>query len=75
MLSPSILTHSGADLSLTMASYSWTTTTTTSSPAYNDRAVVSLTYDVTNKIFLLKNTLLGITFPIQVTASDSQLYE
>lgn len=75
MLSPSILTHSGADLSVTMASYSGSTTTTTGSPAYNDRAVVSLSYDVTSKIFLPKNTLLGISFPTKVSASDSQLYE
>ena len=75
MLSPSILTNSGADLSVKVTSYSGSTTKTTSSPAYNDRAVVSLSYDVTSKIFLPKNTLLGISFPTKVTASDSQLYE
>jgi hypothetical protein len=75
LLSPSILTNSGADLTVTVASYSGTTTTTTSSPGYADRAVISVSYKASGKIFLPSKTLLGVTFPTTLTASDSQLYE
>ena len=75
LLSSSILTNSGADLTVTVASYSGTTTTTTSSPGYADRAFVSLSYNSSGKIFLPSTTLLGMTFPTTLSASDSQLYE
>ena len=75
LLSSSLLTHSGADLTVTTASYSGSTATTTNSPGYNDRAVISLSYNASGKIFLPSATLLGMTFPTTLTGSDSQMYE
>lgn len=75
LLSSSILTGSGGDLTVTVASYTGTTTTTTSTPGYTDRAVVSMSYNAASKIFLPSTTLLGITFPSTLTSSDSQMYE
>jgi len=75
LLSSSILTNGGADLTVTVASYSGTTTTTTSTPGYTDRAVVSMSYTDSSKIFLPGTTLLGISFPTTLNASDSQMYE
>jgi Flp pilus assembly protein TadG len=77
LLSPSILTNSGGDLTITVNSYKGGTTSTaaTTPVATVDRAVVTLSYDATNKIFLPTNTLLGISFPTALTASDQQLYE
>ena len=75
LLSSSILTNSGGDLTVTTASYTGTTTTTTSSPGYTDRAVITMSYNAASKIFLPSSTLLGITFPTTLTASDSQMYE
>jgi len=75
LLSSSILTNSGGDLTVTIASYTGTTTTTTSSPGYTDRAVISLSYNATSKI-ALPNPFLGlITFPTTLSATDSQMYE
>ena len=75
LLSSSILTNSGADLTVTIASYTGTTTTTTSSPGYTDRAVITLSYSATSKI-ALPNPFLGlITFPTTLSATDSQMYE
>ena len=75
LLSSSILTNSGADLTVTIASYTGTTTTTTSTPGYTDRAVINLSYNASSKIFLPSTTLLGVRFPSTLTASDSQMYE
>jgi Flp pilus assembly protein TadG len=75
LLSSSILTNGGADLTVGVASYSGTTTTTTSSPGYTDRAVVTMTYTDASKIFLPTSTLLGISFPATLSATDSQMYE
>lgn len=75
LLSSSILTNSGSDLTVTIASYTGTTTTTTSSPQYTDRVVISMSYNAANKIVLPSSTLLGISFPTTLTASDSQMYE
>lgn len=74
LLSPSILTNSGKDLTVTIASYTGTTTTTTSSPQYTDRLVISISYNAASKI-ALPNPFFGISFPTSVTASDSQMYE
>jgi len=74
LLSSSILTNSGKDLTVTIASYTGTTTTTTSSPGYTDRLVISLSYNAASKI-ALPNPFLGITFPTTLAASDSQMYE
>jgi len=51
LLSSSILTNSGADLTVTVTSYTGTTTTTTSSSGYTDRAVVSMSYDAKRRSF------------------------
>src|SRR5437879_583367 len=40
LLSSSILTNNGGDLTVTIASYTGTTTTTTSSPKYTDRLIM-----------------------------------
>ena len=78
LLSPSILTNSGADLTVTINSYK---AGTTSTPATNpmqpskDRAIVTLSYNASSKI-VLPNPFLGlITFPTSLSARDSQLYE
>ena len=75
LLSSTILTNSGADLTVTTASYSGNSTNTTSSPGYNDRAVITLSYNASGKIFLPSNSLLGISFPTTLTGSESQMYE
>lgn len=74
MLSSSILTNNGNDLTVTIASYTGTTTSATSSPQYPDRLVVNLTYNATSKI-ALPNPFFGIQFPTSLSASDSQMYE
>ncbi|HVA82307.1 MAG TPA: TadE/TadG family type IV pilus assembly protein [Candidatus Binataceae bacterium] len=74
LVSPSILTNGGNDLTITIASYSQNTTTTTNSPTLGDRAVISISYNATGKI-ALPNPFLHITFPSSLTASESALYE
>ncbi len=74
LLSSSILSHGGDDLTVTIASYSGTTTTTTNSPQYTDRLVVSLSYNAASKI-ALPNPFFGVSFPTALSASDSQMYE
>jgi len=74
LLSSSILTNGGADLTTTIASYTGTSTTTTSTPAYTDRVVITLSYSATSKI-ALPNPFFGIQFPTSLSASDSQMYE
>ena len=74
LLSSSILSNGGNDLTVTIASYTGTTTTTTSSPQYTDRLVVSLSYNAASKI-ALPNPFFGVRFPTALSASDSQMYE
>ena len=74
LLSSSILSHGGDDLTVTIASYSGTTTTTTNSPQYTDRLVVNLSYNAASKI-ALPNPFFGVSFPTALSASDSQMYE
>ncbi len=74
LLSSSILTNGGRDLTVTIASYSGTSTTTTNSPGYTDRLVISLSYNARSKI-ALPNPFLGVNFPTTLSASDSQMYE
>jgi Flp pilus assembly protein TadG len=62
------------DLTVNIASYSGSTNTTTNSPAQTDRVVISLSYDATNKIVLPSTTLLGISFPSTLAASEAQMY-
>jgi Flp pilus assembly protein TadG len=78
LLSSSILTNSGGDLTVTITSYTGTSSTTTTTPvATQDRAVVTLSYNAKTggKIVLPSQTLLGMTFPTTLVASDSQMYE
>ena len=74
LLSPTI---NDANLTVTINSYQGgTTSTPTSAPkATIDRAVVTLNYNATNKIFLPTSTLLGISFPTALSSQDEQLYE
>jgi len=74
LLSPSILTNGGRDLTISISSYTGTTTTPTRSPKYTDRLVISLSYNATSKI-ALPNPFLGVSFPTTLSASDSQMYE
>jgi len=74
LLSSSILTNGGRDLTVSISSYTGTTTTPTSSPQYTDRLVISLSYNATSKI-ALPNPFLGVRFPTTLSASDSQMYE
>ena len=74
LLSSSILTNGGRDLTVTIASYSGTSTTTTSTPGYTDRLVINLSYNARSKI-ALPNPFLGVSFPTTLSASDSQMYE
>lgn len=82
LLSPTITTSTTSggtttyDLTVNVSSFQGSTANTTSSPiAAQDRVVVSMSYNAAQKVVLPSNTLLGITFPTTLTASDSQLYE
>jgi hypothetical protein len=74
LVSSSILTNGGNDLTVTVASYTGTTTTTTNSPKYTDRLTISLSYNATSKL-ALPNPFLGVRFPTTLRSSDSQMYE
>jgi Flp pilus assembly protein TadG len=77
LLSSSIVTGSGgSDLQVTVTTISAATGKSTTTPvALTDSVQVNLSYTATSKIFLPSNTLLGITFPTTLAASDTQLYE
>lgn len=77
LLSSSILTGSGdSDLQVTVTTISAATGKSTTTPApLTDSVQVNLSYTATSKIFLPTSTLLGISFPTQLLASDTQLYE
>lgn len=77
LLSSSLGTNSWGDLTVTINSYQGTTTTqTTGAPvATVDRLKINISYNAAGKIVLPSATLLGITFPTNLSASDSQLYE
>lgn len=83
VLSSSILTGTNdGDLKVTVTSYSGTSGNTTAAPvATVDRCLVQLTYTATSKIVLpnpfmqIPHFFPGITFPNQLSASDSQMYE
>jgi Flp pilus assembly protein TadG len=62
------------DLTVNIATYSGNTTTPTNSPAQTDRVVISLSYDASKQIVLPASTLLGISFPSTLAASDTQMY-
>ena len=77
LLSSTLSSNSWGDLTVTISSIKGGTpsTTTTTPQATTDRAVVTLSYNAANKIFLPSSTLLGITFPTTLSASDQELYE
>ena len=62
------------DLTVNIASYTGSTTTTTNSPAQTDKVVISLSYNAANRIVLPSTTLLGISFPSNLSASEAQMY-
>ena len=62
------------DLTVNIATYSGNTAKTTNSPAQTDRVVISLSYDASRQIVLPASTLLGISFPSTLAASDTQMY-
>jgi Flp pilus assembly protein TadG len=62
------------DLTVNIASYQGSTTTTTNSPAQTDKVVISLTYNAANRIVLPSTSLLGISFPSSLSASEAQMY-
>ena len=79
LLSPTI---NDSKLTVTVNSYQSGTTTETSTPkATVDRAVITLSYDATNKIALpnpflaIPHVFPGISFPTSLGAQDEQLYE
>lgn len=78
LLSSSILTNSGSDLTVTINSYKGGTASTPATDPMQpsiDRAIVTLSYNASSKI-VLPNPFLGlITFPTSLSASDSELYE
>jgi Flp pilus assembly protein TadG len=62
------------DLTVNVATYSGSTTNTTNTPVQFDKVVVSLSYNAANRIVLPSTTLLGISFPSTLAASEAQMY-
>jgi Flp pilus assembly protein TadG len=82
VLSQSILTNGGNDLTVTINSYTSTGAVETGTPQLqSDQLVINLSYVTTSKLavpnpFLAIPPLFpGITFPATVAATDSQMYE
>ncbi|MGH7925141.1 MAG: hypothetical protein ACREQH_11200 [Candidatus Binatus sp.] len=78
LLSPTIKTNGGADLTITVASFTGTGAKESNPPVASvDRVVISLSYDAKagGKIVLPTKTLLGLTFPTTLASSASQMYE
>ena len=82
LLSPLITTNSGADLTITVNSYSGSGTKEGGTiAAQSDEVVINLSYDTASKLAVpnpfmaIPGLFPGITFPNPVTASDSQMYE
>ena len=76
LLSPTILTNSGADLTITLTSLTGTGAAEKGTPqASVDQCLINLSYSTTSKL-VLPNHFFGIPlFPTTLSASDSQLYE
>lgn len=74
LVSSTLLSNGGNDLTISIASFSQNTTTTTSSPTMGDRAVVSISYNASSKI-ILPNPFLSIPFPSNLTANEVEMYE
>jgi hypothetical protein len=62
------------DLTVNVASFAGSTNNTTNAPVQTDRVVVSLSYNAANRIVLPSTTLLGISFPSTLAASEAQMY-
>jgi len=76
LLSPTILTGSPSDLTVTVSSLKPDGTPETGTPIQGqDQVIINLSYNAAQKVVLPTSTLLGISFPTTLTASDSQLYE
>ena len=78
LLSPTILSNGGGDLTVTINSYKGGTASTAATnpvtPTF-DRAVVTLSYSTSSKVVLPSSFLGSLTVPAALTASDSQPYE
>jgi Flp pilus assembly protein TadG len=81
LLSSSILTNGGNDLTITVTSNTGSGAKEQNNPVQGDQLIVSFSYNTTSKIalpnpFLAMPPLFpGIPFPASVAASDSQMYE
>jgi len=78
LLSPSICGGSCANLTATITSTSASTgtaNTTSNPPAFGDQLTVLLKFDATGVLALPKNFLGMVTFPTQLNAQESQVYE
>jgi Flp pilus assembly protein TadG len=82
LLSPSIATNGGSDLTITINSFTGSGASETGSPvAASDKVVINLSYVTTSKLAVpnpfrsLPPIFGGITFPGTVASSDSQMYE
>ena len=76
LLSPTILTGSGSDLTVTVSSLKPDGTPEAGTPIQGqDQVIINLSYNAAQKVVLPTSTLLGLSFPTNLTASDSQLYE
>jgi Flp pilus assembly protein TadG len=76
LLSPTILTNGGGDLTVTINSYKPDGTTETGTTvATQDRAVVTLSYSTSSKVVLPSSLLGSLTVPPTLSASDTQPYE
>jgi Flp pilus assembly protein TadG len=76
LLSPTIFTNGGGDLTVTITSLKGTGAPETGTPQPTvDQCVINLSYSATSKM-VLPNNFFGIPlFPTTLSASDSQLYE
>jgi Flp pilus assembly protein TadG len=76
LLSPTILTGSPSDLTVTVSSLKPNGTPEAGTPLQGqDQVIINLSYNAAQKVALPSSTLLGLSFPTTLTASDSQLYE
>jgi Flp pilus assembly protein TadG len=81
LLSTSILTNGGNDLTITVTSKTGTGAAENNPPKQGEQVIINLSYVTTSKIavpnpFLAVPPLFpGITFPGTVGASDSEMYE
>lgn len=78
LLSPNICGGSCGSLTASIASTSAATgsaTTAQNPPQFGDQLQITLRFDATNEIVLPSTTLLGISFPTNLTGTASAVYE